>query len=138
MDKPLYRKKFITNDRAQLKILSILLISILVPVFFVGSFLYLTIFKILSDQPSVPGFIPVALDPVIAKTNLAIMMGFVPILLLLFIWGVIVSNRLTGPLQRLQKELDTMAKSGVMTRLSVRKYDYIKSLASSINKLLTK
>lgn len=138
MNKPFHRKKFITGDPAQLKILSLLLIALLVPVFFVGSFLYFLIFKILSEQPTIPGFVPTALNSVVTKTNLTIMLGFIPLLLLLFVWGVIISNRITGPLQRLQRELDKMAKGGAITRLSVRKDDYIKPLADSINKLLIK
>lgn len=138
MNKTFSRKKFIANDRAQLKILSLLLISIFVPVFFVGSFLYFLIFKILSEQPAIPGFIPIALDPVIAKVNLAIMMGFVPILLLLFVWGVIISNRFTGPLARLRRELDDMAKSHSTAQLTIRKNDYLWPLIKSINKLLVK
>ena len=138
MNKPFRRKKFITSDPAQLKILSLLLISILVPVFFVGSFLYFLVFKILSEQPTIPGFVPIVLNSVIMKTNMAIMIGFIPLLLLLFIWGVIISNRLTGPLRRLQRELDEMTKNSSITRLSVRRDDYIGPLINSINKLLIK
>ena len=138
MGKPFYRKKFITNNPAQLKILSLLLISMLVPVFFVGSFLYFLIFKILSEQPTIPGFVPAALNSIVMKTNLAIAVGFIPLLLLLFAWGVIVSNRIAGPLQRLQRELDEMSKESAIKPLGVRKYDYIKPLVDSINKLLAK
>lgn len=138
MNKLFHRKRFVTNDPAQLKILSLLLVSILVPVFFVGSFLYLLIFKILSEQPAIQGFVPVALNSIVIKTNLAIIICSVPLFLLLFVWGVIVSNRITGPLQRLQRELDEMNKGAAITRLSVRKYDYIRPLVNSINKLLTK
>lgn len=132
------RKRFIRGERAQLKILSLLLISIFVPVFFVGSFLYLTIFKILADQPVIPGFVPIPLDSIIAKVNLVIFIGFVPIILLLFAWGAVVSNRLTGPLGRLQKELDDMANNNSNKRLIVRKDDYLWPLIKSINKLLVK
>ncbi len=138
MNKPFHRKKFITSDPAQLKILSLLLISIFVPVLFVGSFLYFLIFKILSEQPTIPGYVPIAMNSVISKTNLVIMTGFIPILLLMLIWGVIVSNRLTGPLRRLQRELDEMANGSNKSQLSVRKYDYIGPLVHSINKLLSK
>lgn len=138
MNKSFQRKSFITSDPAQIKILSLLLISILVPVFFVGSFLYLLIFKILSEQPSIPGYVPIALNSIVNRTNVIIMTGFIPLLLLLFIWGVVVSNRITGPLSRLQRELDAMSKGSAKTPLSVRKFDYIAPLVNSINKLLTK
>lgn len=139
MERKFARKSFITKDTAQLKILSLLLISMLVPVFFVGSFLYFLIFKILSDQPNIPGFTASALDPVIRKTNLAIIVTFTPLFILLLAWGVIFSHRLIGPLQRIQKNIDRMAKQGdLKARLNVRKYDYIKPLVDSINSLLDK
>ena len=117
MNKPFQRKKFITGEPAQLKILSLLLISILVPVFFVGSFLYFLIFKIISEQPAIPGYVAVAPNSIASKTNLMIILGFIPLLVLLFIWGVVISNRITGPLGRLQRELDEMAKGGAMKKL---------------------
>ena len=138
MNKPFQRKKFITSDPAQLKILSLLLISIFVPVFFVASFLYFLIFKIFSEQPAIPGFVPIAQNYVVIKTNMVIMIGFIPLLLLLFIWGVIVSSRITGPLRRVQRELDDIARGSAMKLLSVRKDDYIRPLVNSINKLLIK
>lgn len=110
-----------------------------VPVFFVGSFFYALIFKILSDQPETPGFVAASMDPIIKKTNTVIMLGVVPLLLLLLIWGVIFSHRLVGPLKRLQRNLDEMASSGNFNkRLGVRKYDYIKPLVESINRVLDK
>ena len=138
MNKPFHRNKFITNYPAQLKIISILLISILVPVLFVGSFLYFFIFKVFSEQQNVSGYMPIALNSAIMKTNLAVVICIIPLLLLLFVWGVIVSNRITGPLQRLQRELDEMDKSSVITRLHTRENDYMKPLVESLNKLLSK
>jgi hypothetical protein len=138
LNKPSGRKKFITSDPAQLKILSLLLISMLVPVFFVGSFLYLLIFKILSEQLPIPGFVPIAMNPVIVKTNFIITLSFIPLLLLLLIWGVIITHRLTGPLLRLQRELDEMTRGTAMKGLGVRKDDYLGPLVNSINKLLIK
>jgi signal transduction histidine kinase len=111
----------------------------LVPVFFVGSFFYAFLFKVLSDQPNTPGFIASSIDPVIKKANLMIILGSIPLFLLLFIWGVIFSHRLVGPLERLQRKLEDMARDGdYKARLSVRKYDYIKPLVESVNKLLDK
>lgn len=139
MDKSFKRKKLVTKDPAQRKILLILLASMLLPLFFVGSFFYAFIFKALSDQPDTPGFITASIDPLIKKLNLMIMLGSAPLILLLLVWGIIFSHRLTGPLKRLQNNLEEMAdKDNFKARLSVRKYDYVKPLVESINKLLDK
>lgn len=139
MNKLFVRKRFLSTHPAQMKFLLLLLVSMLVPVFFVGSFLYLLIFKMLADQQVTIESVSANLYPVIMKTNLGIALGFIPLFLLLLTWGLILSHRFAGPLERLQREIDEMAKQGNFSaRLSVRKYDYVKPLVDSINNLLNK
>jgi len=131
--------KFFINEPAQIKILGMLLISIVVPVFFVGTYLYLLIFNIINNMPETPGFVAASLDPVLHKTNMTILLSGIPIFLLILIWGLIFSHRLVGPMKRLQRNLDEMTKKGDgRSRLIVRKNDYIKPLIESVNRLLDK
>jgi methyl-accepting chemotaxis protein len=133
------RIKFFINEPAQIKILGMLLISIVVPVFFVGTYLYLLIFTIINNMPETPGFVAASLDPVLHKTNMTILLSGIPIFLLILIWGLIFSHRLVGPMKRLQRNLDEMTKKGDgRSRLIVRKNDYIKPLIESVNRLLDK
>jgi methyl-accepting chemotaxis protein len=133
------RIKFFINEPAQIKILGMLLISIVVPVFFVGTYLYLLIFNIINNMPETPGFVAASLDPVLHKTNMTILLSGIPIFLLILIWGLIFSHRLVGPMKRLQRNLDEMTKKGDgRSRLIVRKNDYIKPLIESVNRLLDK
>lgn len=133
------RIKFFINEPAQIKILGMLLISIVVPVFFVGTYLYLLIFNIINNMPETPGFVAASLDPVLHKTNMTILLSGIPIFLLILIWGLIFSHRLVGPMKRLQRNLDEMTKKGDgKSRLIVRKNDYIKPLIESVNRLLDK
>lgn len=133
------RRRFVSKNPAQTKFLLILLISILVPAFFVGGALYSLIFKILSEQQTSLESIGYNLYPVIMKTNLGIAFGFVPLFLLLLTWGVILTHRFFGPLERLQREIDSITQSGnFKTRIGVRQHDYVKPLVESINKLLCK
>ncbi len=133
------RIKFFINEPAQIKILGMLLISIVVPVFFVGTYLYLLIFDIINNMPETSGFVAASLDPVLHKTNMTILLSGIPIFLLILIWGLIFSHRLVGPMKRLQRNLDEMTKKGDgRSRLIVRKNDYIKPLIESVNKLLDK
>lgn len=133
------RIRFFINEPAQIKILGMLLISIIIPVFFVGTYFYLLIFNILSNMPETPGFVAASIDPVLHKTNMTILLSCIPILLLVLLWGLIFSHRLVGPLKRLQRNLDEMTKNGDgRSRLVVRRNDYIKPLIESVNKLLDK
>ena len=133
------RIKFFINEPAQIKILGMLLISIVVPVFFVGTYLYLLIFDIINNMPETSGFVAASLGPVLHKTNMTILLSGIPIFLLILIWGLIFSHRLVGPMKRLQRNLDEMTKKGDgRSRLIVRKNDYIKPLIESVNRLLDK
>ena len=133
------RIKFFINEPAQIKILGMLLISIIVPVFFVGTYLYLLIFTIINNMPETPGFVAASIDPLLQKTNMTILLSGIPIFLLILIWGIIFSHRLVGPMKRLQRNLDEMTKKGdSRSRLVVRKNDYIKPLIESVNRLLDK
>jgi methyl-accepting chemotaxis protein len=50
---------------------------------------------------------------------------------------VLLSHRFVGPLERLEKEIDRVARSGDYTkRLRVRKKDDIRAVAEAVNRLL--
>ena len=133
------RKKYITGEPMQIKYLMLLVLSMLIPLLFVGGCLYFLIFNIMAEQLGIPEYVAYNLFPVIKKINLILLVGFPPFMLLLLLWGVIVSHRIVGPLKRLKAELDNMAKSGDYTkRLKVRKYDDLKGLIDSINNVLGK
>ena len=61
-------------------------------------------------------------------------------LILLAIWVIAleVSNRIAGPIYRLEKELDAVLSGQVRGPINLRKDDELKPLTSKINKLLAK
>ncbi|MFA6079300.1 MAG: hypothetical protein WC779_06110 [Candidatus Omnitrophota bacterium] len=139
MKKLFTRTKFITKEPVQIKYLALLMLSMLIPLIFVGGCLYFLMFNIMAEQLGIPEYVAMNLFPVIKKINHILLIGFPPLFLLLLLWGVILSHRFAGPLERLKKELDDISNSGDYTRrLRVRKHDDIKPFADSVNKLLEK
>ena len=133
------RTKFLTGSHIQLKYLSLLMISMIIPLVFVGSCLYYLIFNIMAEQIGIPEYIAFNLTPVIHKINLMLAIGIPPLFLLLMVWGIIFSHRFAGPIERLQTELEKIFNSDdYKKRIRLRKSDDIKPLADSINKLLDK
>lgn len=133
------RKRFITGEPVQMRYLGLLMFSMLVPLLFVGGCLYFFIFNVMATQIGIPEYIAYNLVPVVKKINLMLLVGFPPLIILLFLWGVILSHRFAGPLERLKKEIDAISRSGDYTRkLRVRPHDDIRPLADAINKLLDK
>lgn len=57
--------------------------------------------------------------------------------LLLFSWRILVlSHRLAGPMYRLEKDLEDIAKGNFSIRIKFRKKDELKSIADGINRIL--
>ena len=131
------RTKLFTGRPAQTRYLALLLVSMIVPLVFVGGCLYYLIFMVMADQLGIPESIAINLFPVINKINLALLVGVPPIIALLVAWGVFLSHRFVGPFERLERELDRMVKSADYSkRIVLRKKDDLKPIADRINKLL--
>ena len=139
MRKKWMRTKLLTGRPVQLKYLVLLMASMVVPLVFVVGCLYYLIFNILAEQLGIPESIAYNLFPVIKKINFILLVGVPPLLLLLFAWGVALSHRFAGPLERIEKELEHISNSGnYAKRIHLRKNDDVRPLADSINKLMDK
>ncbi|MBU0759503.1 MAG: methyl-accepting chemotaxis protein [Candidatus Omnitrophica bacterium] len=56
---------------------------------------------------------------------------------LLFSWHILIlSHRLAGPVYRLEKDLEDIAKGNFSIRIKFRKKDELKSIADGINRIL--
>ncbi|UCD55796.1 MAG: HAMP domain-containing protein [Candidatus Omnitrophota bacterium] len=132
------RIRFITKNPLQLKYLALILASIMLPLLIIGGCLYYLIFQIMAEQLAIPESIAYNLIPVVEKINFLLIIGMPPIVSLLFIWGVILSHRLIGPLARLQKDLKKISDGDYSIRLKVRKNDDLRFLVDAINKIIDK
>ena len=131
------RTKYLTGSHIQMKYLGLLMLSMIVPLLFVGGCLYYLIFSIMAEQIGIPEYIAHNMFPVISKVNMILLIGVPPLFLLLMFWGVVLSHRFAGPLQRLERELHKITHSGDLShRINLRKGDDVKPLADAINKLL--
>ena len=131
------RTKYLTGTRIQLHYLMLLMVSIIVPLVFSVACLYYLIFKIMAEQLGIPEYIALNLFPVIHKINMILLIGVPPLFLVLVLWGIVLSHRFAGPIERLQKELKKIAHSrDYRARIRVRKGDDIKPVADAVNELL--
>jgi len=109
----------------------------LIPLFFAVGCLYYLIFTVMAEQIGIPEYIARNLIPVINKINTMLLLGVPPLVLLLILWGIIISHRLAGPLERLEREIRKISEEGDHTkRIRVRRTDDIRPVANAINALL--
>ncbi|PIU41236.1 MAG: hypothetical protein COS99_06430 [Candidatus Omnitrophica bacterium CG07_land_8_20_14_0_80_42_15] len=121
-----------------LRYLSLLLISTLLPAVFVGACLYYLMFTILAEDLGIPEVIAKHLFPVMNKINIILVAGFIPMVIILIMWGFALSSRLAGPIARVEREVAQIVKGEYSKRIKVRKKDDLKSIADGINILLDK
>ena len=113
------------------------MVSMIVPLIFVGGCLYYLIFTVTAEQIGIPEYIAYNLFPVIKKINLILLAGVPPLFLILILWGIVLSHRFAGPLERLEKELRRiMENCDYGCRVRLRKSDDIRPIADEINKIL--
>lgn len=131
------RTKYLTGSRIQLHYLLLLMVSIIVPLVVSAACLYYLIFKIMAEQLGIPEYIALNLFPVIHKINMILLIGVPPLFIILVMWGIALSHRFAGPIERLEKELKRIAAhKNYKTRIHLRKGDDIKPVADAINELL--
>ena len=115
------------------------MVSMIIPMVFVAGCMYYLIFTIMAEQIGIPEYVAYNLFPVVRKINMILLIGIPPLFLVLILWGILVSHRLTGPVERLIKELRHIAEHGTyVSRIHLRKNDDMKPVAEAINKLLDK
>jgi nitrogen fixation/metabolism regulation signal transduction histidine kinase len=62
--------------------------------------------------------------------------GLIPLFILLFLWGLILSHRFSGPLERVERDLDKILEGDASVRFKVREKDDIRGIVDKLNKLI--
>ena len=133
------RKIYLTKHALQYRYLSIIIASIVLPTVLVGGCLYYLIFTVMAKRIGIPEFIEATLVPVINQVNLIVAIGFPILFFGLVWWGLILSHKLAGPIERLEKELDQIIEEKHhKNKIHLRTGDDLKPIADKINKLLEK
>lgn len=98
--------------------------------------LYYLIFNIVASEIGIPEAIGYALIPAAKRAALIAIVGFFVSVVLIWMWALIVSHRLVGPLERLCRELDERITGKKKGYIYFRKADYLAILVGRINLLL--
>jgi methyl-accepting chemotaxis protein len=133
------RRKYFLGKGPQFKYLSVLIVSMTLPAILLGGCLYYFVFRIMEEQLKSTELIVQNLLPAIDKVNLIVIVVLPIAFCLLFIWGLVLSHRFAGPLERLRRELTEISDKGNFSRrLQVRKNDELKGVVDAMNAVLEK
>jgi len=134
-----FRTKYLTGSHIQMRYLAFLMVSMIIPLVFVCGCLYYLIFTLMARQIGIPEYIAYHLLPVVKEINIILLIGVPPLLLILIVWGIVLSHRFAGPLERLESEVRKISDEGrYKHRIHLRKSDDVRPIADAINKLLDK
>ncbi len=100
--------------------------------------LYYLIYYSVFAQMLIPEAISVTLLPAMKKVNLIVFISAPILLYSLLRAALIYSNRIIGPIPRLEKDLDKAIAGDYSVRLKSRDKDELKSFISKINQLIEK
>lgn len=128
------RRKFLVNKPVQLRYLFI----VVVPLIILLSGLYYLMYYSVFNQILIPEAIVATLLPAMRNVNIVLLIAIPLALLLIIRLALIYSNRVVGPLPRLEKDLDKFIAGDNWVRLKVRDNDELSSFVNKVNILFEK
>jgi len=132
------RIKYFSRNPLQIKFLLFVLLSIFAPLFLVSGCLYYLIFQVMAEQLAIPESIAYNLIPVLEKINFMLIVGLPPVIILLVLWGLLLTHRLIGPLERLEDDLKKISEGDFSIRLKIRTDDDLHPVVKVINNIIDK
>jgi hypothetical protein len=132
------RKKKYMGTSFQKKLLLLIFASAIIPTAVVSAVLYYLIFNLLAWQIGIPEAIAYNLIPVVRKINLIILVSLPLAFLIIWLVALELSHRISGPLFRLERELDEHIAGKGRGPIRLRPKDELKALVDKINKLINK
>lgn len=128
------RHKYLVNKTVQFRYIGL----VLLPLAALGAALYYLIYYSVFNEMLVPEAVVATLIPAMKKVNIAILIA-APVCLYFIIRAALVySNRLIGPIPRLEREIDKVLAGDFSVRLKARDNDDLKSFVDKINLLIEK
>ena len=117
--------------------LKIVLLAMLLPIAIAVPLVYYLIWENVAQEVAIPEAIVQFLFPAFEKTNHLLLTTLPLIFGGMLLYAALLTNRLLGPLKRVERELEEIARKGDFSRrISIRKKDAPRRLIRSINRLL--
>ncbi|MFH1752848.1 MAG: hypothetical protein ABH875_01575 [Candidatus Omnitrophota bacterium] len=132
MKSELKRRSYLVNRKIQFRYTRL----VVIPLILLMAALYYYIYHAVFTQMLIPEAVAVTLVPAMRKVNMGIIFT-APIILYLIVRAALVySNRIVGPIPRLEKELDRAIAGDYTVRIKTRNNDDLKGFVHKINTLI--
>ncbi len=130
------RLAWVTRHPLQSRYLFIVVMSMVGPSVLLSGCLYFLLFKLMAEQVAMPEVIHEIIVPVFNKINTILIIGWPVMFGIIFVWGLYISHRFAGPIERLEKDLEEVLGGNWDKRIRLRQKDDLTGVAERINALI--
>ena len=126
------RRKYLVNKPTQLRYMSLVVIPLVV---LLGALYYLIYYSVFS-QMVIPEAIAGTLLPAMKKVNMVVFLTAPVLLFVILRAALIYSNRIVGPIPRVERQLDKVIAGDYSVRLKARDGDDLRVFIDKVNTIL--
>ena len=117
--------------------LRVILMAMIVPTTFAVAMIYFAVWENLAREMLVPEAIATVLSPAFDNTTRLLLISLPVVFTIMLLYAAVLSNRLLGPLQRIERDLTRIARSGDFSeRVMIREKDELRRLVRAINRVI--
>ncbi|UCD55512.1 MAG: methyl-accepting chemotaxis protein [Candidatus Omnitrophota bacterium] len=132
--KAIKRRRYLVNKKFQFRYIALIVIPLIL--LLVG--LYYLIYYSVFSEILIPEALATTLLPAMAKVNIIIAFTAPILLIIIFRMAFKYSNRIIGPIPRIERELEKAITGDFSVRVKARDKDELYSFINKINMLLEK
>ena len=128
------RRRYLVDKPFQYRYMSL----VAIPLLFLLAGLYYLIYYSVFRQMLIPEAVAVTLLPAMKKVNIVLAFALPAVLYLIIRASLIYSNRVIGPIPRIERELDRAIAGDYSIRIKARDKDELNDFIAKVNVLLEK
>lgn len=133
------RRRLLINPKIQLAYWKLILTAMFLTALLIFACLYQFLDRLVLKNPSLTLEQTRAFLELFNHASIFLLFAFPSLTITLLIWGLLISNRIAGPLYRLEKDLNRiLSGEDFRSRIPIRKNDELSGLSNQINHLLEK
>jgi len=130
--KNIKRRTYLVNKIFQFRYMGL----VAIPLILLLSALYYLIYYSVFNEMLIPEAVATTLIPAMKKVNIVVALTMPILLFLILRAALIYSNRVIGPIPRLERELDRAIAGNYKVRIKTRTNDELRTFVNKINILL--
>ena len=126
------RKRYLIRPAWQLRYVAM----VLLPMLFVCAAQYYLMYIVLMNELALPEILAHHFLPAFRRINMVLVVAAPVVMLALALWIIRVTNRVAGPIYRLESELKRLAEGETVTRVDFRRGDDLVAVSDQLNRAI--